>query len=240
VDVRVFASEEQAASSLADRIAAAISARPQLVLALPTGRSPLGFYRALIERHRAGLDLAQVRTFNLDEWVGVPAEDPASFRAYMERHLFSQVNLVHPRVQFLEGMAEDLETECARFDAAIAEAGGIDLAVLGLGVNGHIAFNEPGDALIARTHRAKLTRETRLANAGVFGGDAARVPLEALTMGMAAILQAREIALLAFGESKALAVRQLRDGPVTPRCPASFLQLHPRVTLYLDEAAATP
>ena len=236
--LEVFPTEVLASEALADRIVQAVAAKPELVLTLPTGRTPLTLYRALVARHRAGqLDFAKVRTFNLDEFVGLPPHDPASFRAYMERHLFAHVNAAPERIGFLDGTAPDLDAECARYEQAIADAGGIDLAVLGLGANGHVAFNEPDEGLIARTHRARLTRGTREANSGAFGGDPTRVPLEALTMGIGTILQARELALVAFGAAKAEPVRRIGAGPVTPRFPASFLQLHPRVTLYLDAAA---
>ncbi len=239
VNIRIFDSEQEAAGACARRIASAVAARPSLVLGLPTGRTPLNVYRGLVELFRQGqLDLSQVRTFNLDEFLGVSAEDGGSYRAYMERHLFQHVNLAPEHIHFLDGTAADAEAECARYDARLHEVGGLDLLLLGLGANGHLAFNEPADGLRARSHRVRLNRETREANAMFFGDDAARVPLEALTLGMAGIFQARKAVLLALGESKAAAVRAMVQGPVSPRCPASFLQLHPDAEVWLDPAAA--
>ncbi|HLL55757.1 MAG TPA: glucosamine-6-phosphate deaminase [Myxococcaceae bacterium] len=224
--------------AVADRVSAAVRAKPGLVLGLPTGRTPLGLYRELVARVRRGdLDLSSIQTFNLDEFVGLDAEEPGSFRAFMERHLFREVGLAPERIHFLDGKAPDLGAECARYEARLQDAGGVDLLILGLGVNGHLAFNEPGDALQASTHVVKLTRESRLANAPLFGDDPLKVPLQALTMGMASILQARALVLMAFGASKAEAVRGMLQGPVTPKLPASFLQLHPDVEVVLDRAA---
>lgn len=237
--IRVFDSEREAAAACAGRIARAVEARPSLVLGLPTGRTPLNVYRELVELFtRGGLDWTQVRTFNLDEFLGVSAEDAGSFRAYMERHLFQHVNLSPAHIHFLEGAVEDAEAECARYEARLAEAGGLDLVLLGLGSNGHLAFNEPADGLRARCHRTRLSRQTREANLMLFGDDPSRVPMEALTLGMASILQSRQALLLAFGEAKAEAVRGMVEGPVSPRCPASFLQLHPDTEVWLDPAAA--
>ncbi|WP_434347467.1 glucosamine-6-phosphate deaminase [Myxococcus virescens] len=237
--IRVFDSEREAAATCAQRIVRAVAARPSLVLGLPTGRTPLNVYRELVELFtRGGLDWAQVRTFNLDEFLGVSPDDAGSFRAYMERHLFQHVNLSPANIQFLDGAVEDAEAECARYEARLAEAGGLDLVLLGLGSNGHLAFNEPADGLRARCHRTRLSRQTREASLMLFGDDPSRVPMEALTLGMASILQARQALLLAFGEAKAEAVRGMVEGPVSPRCPASFLQLHPDVEVWLDPAAA--
>lgn len=238
VNLRVFNSEQEAAVACAARIAEAVRAKPSLVLGLPTGRTPLNVYRELVSLHsRGALDLSRASTFNLDEFHGVSAEDAGSFRAYMDRHFFQHVDLAPERIHFLDGSAPDAEAECARYEAELAAAGGLDLVLLGIGANGHLAFNEPGEGLLAPCHRTKLSRETRLANAMLFGDDASRVPLEALTLGMAAILQARSVVLLAFGASKAEAVRAMVHGPVTPRCPASFLQLHRDVSVWVDPAA---
>jgi glucosamine-6-phosphate deaminase len=240
VNVRVFASEQEAAVACAAHIAGTVRAKPTQVLGLPTGRSPLNVYRELVALHARGeLDLSVATTFNLDEFLGVPPEDPGSFRSYMERHFFQHVNLAPERIHFLDGSAPDAEAECARYDTAIAAAGGLDLLLLGIGPNGHVAFNEPGEGLVAKSHRALLSRETRLSQASLFGDESARVPMAALTLGMAAILQARQVLMLAFGASKAAAVTAMLHGPITPRCPASFLQVHPQVHLWLDPAAAS-
>jgi glucosamine-6-phosphate deaminase len=156
----------------------------------------------------------------------------------MEEHLFSHVNVRRERTHVLNGTAPDPDEECRRYERAIAEAGGIDLQILGIGTNGHIGFNEPAPTLVARTHRVTLKAETRRSNAAFFGGDPASVPAEALSMGMATILHSREIVLLATGARKAACVERVVNGPLTTELPASFLQLHYDVDIMLDEPAA--
>ena len=237
--IAVFDTPQDVAQAAAARIAAALAAKPSLVLGLPAGRTPIATYAELRRRHAAGTaDFSRVTSFNLDEFAGVAASHPGSFRAFMNTHLFDGVNLAPSRIQFLDGAAADLDAECARYEDAIAEAGGLDLQLLGIGANGHIGFNEPGEHLVAATHRVTLAESTRRDNAALFRGDPALVPREALSMGMGTILRAEAILLIATGERKAECVaRAVRDG-VTTRLPASFLQLHPRVELYLDRAAA--
>lgn len=238
--IEVFDAPDQVAAAVAERVAAALAGRPPLVLGLPTGRTPLATYAELRRLHAAGrADFSRATTFNLDEFAGVAPSHPGSFRAFMEKHLFGSVNLAPARIHFLNGAADDLDAECDRYETAIAAAGGLDLQILGIGGNGHIGFNEPGDELAARTHRVRLAESTRRDNAALFGGDAAQVPREALSMGMGTILKAAEILLLATGERKAQCVERMVRGPVTTRLPASFLQLHGRVELYLDRAAAS-
>lgn len=239
MNVRVFTSEQEVAAACAAHLAAAVKARPELVLGLPTGRSPIHVYKELSALHGRGeLDLSRATTFNLDEFLGLPPDDPTSFRAYMERHLFQHVNLVPERIHFLDGSAPDAEAECARYDAAVAAAGGFDVVLLGIGPNGHIAFNEPGESLRATSHRVLLSRETRKALAPLVGDEPSHVPMAALTLGVAPLLQAKEINLIAFGASKGAVVTEMVNGPITPRCPASFLQLHKNVNLWLDKVAA--
>jgi glucosamine-6-phosphate deaminase len=239
VTLTIFRNEREAAAALAERIAAALHDRPSLVLGLATGRTPVPLYRQLVALHRQGrIDFSRAVTFNLDEFWPLPAGHPGSYRAYMERHLFAPVGLTNERVHFLDGAAPDPAVECVRYEHAIAAAGGLDLQILGIGANGHVGFNEPGAWLHARTHRAALAPQTRRANAALFGGDAAEVPREALSMGMATILQARAIALMATGRGKRRAVQRMVAGPLTTRVPASFLQIHPNVEVFLDVAAA--
>jgi glucosamine-6-phosphate deaminase len=234
----VFRDAATAARVLAERIADVLQAEPRTVFGLPTGRTPVPFYNELARLTAARhLDWSRAATFNLDEFVGVRSGDEGSYRRFMHDHLFRHVNLEARRIHFLNGSA-DPEAECRRYEEAIADAGGIDVQILGIGTNGHIGFNEPGPELHARTHRVRLTEETRRSNADLFGGDPARVPAEALSMGMATILQARSIVLLAHGESKASCIARLVQGPLTTQLPASFLQLHPDVELVLDQAAA--
>lgn len=188
---------------------------------------------------RAGkADFSRATTFNLDEFLGVAATDPGSYRQFMERHLFSGINLPRRRIRFLNGVAPDPLCEAARYERCIARAGGIDLLLLGLGSNGHIGFNEPAASLVTFTHVCTLKPATRRANAAWFGGKANQVPARALSMGMGTILKSRRIVLLATGRDKASAVRRLVEGRVTTRLPASFLQVHPCAEIWLDTAAA--
>jgi glucosamine-6-phosphate deaminase len=235
VNVRIFDDAARASRAVARLIARQLELQPASVLGLPTGRTSVAVYKELV---RLGPDFSRARTFNLDEFVGMPAQHRRSFHAFMDRHLFCRVNLPRGRGHFLDGDARDLDAECARFERAIAAAGGIDLLVLGIGANGHIGFNEPGKALFARTHRARLTAATRRANAGLFAGRPSKVPREALSMGMGTILAARAIVLIATGRSKARAINAMFSGRVTPSVPASFLQLHQDTTLVLDRAAS--
>ena len=221
------------------QIAAALGPRPTSILGLPTGRTPIRLYRELGTLHaHAQADFSQATTFNLDEFLGIPPEHPGSYRSFMQEHLFSKVNLQPERINFLSGVAPDPDAECRRYEAAIEAAGGIDLQLLGIGTNGHIGFNEPARELAGPTHRVTLKASTRRANAALFGGDAEQVPREALSMGMATILHAKRIVLIATGKSKARCIARLVNGPITPKLPASFLQVHRDVELMLDAAAA--
>jgi glucosamine-6-phosphate deaminase len=240
VKVRVFSTPERAARELARVVAAALLENPAIVLGLPTGRTPVPFYRELVALHRAGrVDFSRATTFNLDEFVGIAAaSDAGSYRAFMNRHLFDHVNLRRARVHFLNGAAADTGAECRRYERLIRRAGGIDLQLLGLGANGHVGFNEPGRALQPRTHRTRLRPATRRANAPLFGGRLSRVPREALSMGMATILAADRVVLLATGAAKAACVKRMVEGAITTRVPASLLQLHANAEVWLDRAAA--
>jgi glucosamine-6-phosphate deaminase len=240
VRLRVFATAGEAAASLAEQVIARVREQPDLVLGLPTGRTPIGFYRELVRRVRARpVDFQRITTFNLDEFLGLGAQQAGSYRGFMERHLFGPIGLTGDGVRFLDGAASDPERECERYERAIVAAGGIDLQILGIGANGHIGFNEPGDWLAVHTHRVALRPETRRANAGLFGGDPARVPREALSMGVGTILKARGIVLLATGREKARAVERMVRGPLTTMLPASLLQLHRDVEVLMDGGAAS-
>jgi glucosamine-6-phosphate deaminase len=237
--VTILPDDRAVGAAVAGRIAAALAANRAIVLGLPTGRTPIPTYDALAAlAHDGRADLSRAKTFNLDEFLGLPPDHRSSFRTFMQVQLFSRVNLAPANIHLLNGNAPDPEAECARYERAIAAAGGIDLQLLGLGTNGHIGFNEPAEALAPRTHRVRLRPETRRANAPLFNGDDASVPAEALSVGMATILQSREIVLLATGRTKAKCVAAALRGPITPHLPASFLQLHPNVDVMLDEAAA--
>ena len=239
MNIERFTTGRDLSAALASRVLEIIADRPRTVLGLPTGRTPLGFYRELRERGRAArtVDWSLVRTFNLDEFVGLASSHPASYRAFMQAELFDHVSLRSDHIGFLDGAAGDLVAECRRYDEAIAGTGGIDLQILGIGANGHIGFNEPADGLSAETHVATLTRATREASAQRFGQDWTQVPEHALSMGMATILGARDIILIATGPGKADAVKGMVDGPITTRLPASLLQVHTSVTVMVDREA---
>ena len=235
MNIDVCADHSEASAHACRVVVAALKARPTLVLGLPTGRTTVALYGAL---GGAGLDWSSARTFNLDEFAGLPPTDPGSFRAFMDTHLFSRVNLPPAQIGFLRGDADNEADECARYERAIDESGGLDLLLLGLGANGHIGFNEPGPALYAATHAVALHASTRQANRDRFAGDVTRVPARALTMGMAQVLRARRVLTIASGAAKAGAVAAMARGPLTTSCPASWLQVHPDVTLVLDRASA--
>ena len=239
MNIERFEDEETLSSALATIVLEAIVARPTLVLGLPTGRTPLGLYRELRERSGGDrIDWSGVRTFNLDEFAGLDAANPNSYRAFMQAELFDHVSIDPANIGFLNGAAPDLKAECRRYEDAIEAAGGIDLQILGIGANGHIGFNEPAPGLCAHTHVAELERESREANAQRFGGEWSKVPERALSMGMATILNARAIVLMATGAEKAEAVHGMIEGLITTRLPASLLQVHPRVTVMVDRTAA--
>src|SRR5579884_4063095 len=215
----------EAARLVADLVEELIRKRPDAVLALPTGRTPLPLYDELARRYRAGrIDFARVRTFNLDEWVGIRPDSPSSYAAFMREHLFSRVNIRPENCHIPDGSAPDLDAECARYERLIREAGGIDLAILGIGHNGHIGFNEPGTSFEVRTHVAQVTPETRASNRWTFATD--DVPSRAITVGIATILDAREIILMATGADKAEVLARALNGEIDPSVPASALRLH--------------
>ncbi len=230
----------QAAELAARLIAARLRAKPALVLGLATGRTMERVYDRLAAMHRdEGLDFARVRTFNLDEYIGVPPEDEHSYHHYMREHLFARVNVALANTRVPNGVAPDLAAEAARYEALIREAGGIDLQLLGIGEAGHIGFNEPLSAFMSRTREKALTPTTRRQNAAMFGGDPQRVPARALTMGVGTILEARELVLLATGAAKAAILAQAVEGPITAMVSATALQLHPNCKVIVDEAAAS-
>lgn len=243
--VRVFPDRTEASRALAGEVAALVrrinATGRNAVLGLATGRTPLPFYAELIRLHRAGeLSFAKVVTFNLDEYLGLAGDHPESYRAFMQRELFGHVDIPAENIHIPDGKvaAADLEAHCAAYEEAIRTAGGIDFQLLGIGRTGHIGFNEPGSPRDSRTRRVELDPITRQDAAPAFGA-LEQVPEYAISMGCGTILEARKIALLAWGEAKAAIVKEALTGPVTDQISASFLQQHPDATFYLDREAAS-
>ncbi|MEZ5091171.1 glucosamine-6-phosphate deaminase [Nocardioides sp.] len=224
----------------ADQICALLDRKPDAVLGLATGSSPLPTYDELVRRHDAGqVSFAGARAFTLDEYVGLAADHPERYLHVIERELTGRVDLDPSRVAGPDGLAADVPAACAAYEQAIADAGGVDLQILGIGTDGHIGFNEPGSSLASRTRIKTLTRQTRLDNARFFGDDLEAVPTHCLTQGLATIMSARHVVLVATGQGKAQAVHQLAEGAVSAMWPASVLQHHPHVSVLVDEAAAS-
>lgn len=220
-------------------VADAVRSRPELVLGCATGRTMDGLYDELVRLARTGeLDLSRVTTFNLDEYVGLAADDPRSYHYYMRTRLVEPAGLAAERVHLPNGTADDLPAAAREYEDAIRRAGGIDLQLLGLGATGHIGFNEPLSSLMSRTREKALTPETRAQNAGLFGGEPDAVPPRALTMGVGTILEARSVLMLVTGGHKAEILAAATEGPITARISATALQLHPRCRVLVDEAAA--
>lgn len=221
----------------AEKIAEKVQEKPDLVLGLATGATPEGIYQCLVEKYQKNeLDFSHSSSVNLDEYKGLPRDNEQSYYSYMFAHLFSKINLPKERINLPDGMAKDGEEECRRYDQMIEQMGGVDIQLLGIGRNGHIGFNEPDDHFTAATHCVTLTKSTLDANAKYFKTPQ-DMPRQAYTMGIGTIFKAKEILLVASGESKVEALRETILGPVTPKVPASILQFHPNVTIIGDEEA---
>ena len=214
-----------------------LSAKPDAVLGLATGSTPIGIYNELIRKYRAGkMDFSRARAVNLDEYIGLPPDDRQSYAYFMRQNLFSQINILPGNCHIPNGNAEDLDAECRRYEGVIASLGGIDIQLLGIGHDGHIGFNEPGKSFEKRTHQVELARETITANARFFE-SMEKVPKRAVTMGIGTIMNARSILLVAVGADKADIVYRALTGPIDPFVPGSILQLHPNLTVLLDDSA---
>ena len=221
----------------ANILSAQVIMKPNCVLGLATGSTPIGTYAQLVEWYNKGdLDFSNVTTVNLDEYKGLNRENDQSYYYFMNEHLFSKVNVNHERTFLPDGTEKDSEKACADYNQVIEDVGGVDLQLLGLGHNGHIGFNEPGDVFKAKTHCVDLTETTIKANQRFFA-SIDDVPRQAYTMGIQTIMQARKILVVVSGEDKAGIVKEAFFGPITPRVQASVLQLHPDVTVVADEAA---
>ncbi len=239
MEVVIVGCPDEAGALVGGAIAALVRARPDAVLGLATGSSPLAVYRDLARRHAAGeLSFARVRGFLLDEYVGLGPDHPQSYRRFVGDRFERHVDVAPGAIRGPDGTAADLPAACAAYEAAIAAAGGVDLQLLGIGSDGHVAFNEPGSSLASRTRIKTLTARTRADNARFFP-DPDAVPRHVVTQGVGTILEARHLVLVAFGDAKADAVSGMVEGPVTAMVPASALQLHPHVTVVVDEPAAS-
>lgn len=226
------------AQHIASRIREAAAQSKLFVLGLATGSTPLPTYAELVRLHKEeGLSFAHVTTFNMDEYVGLPEEHPESYHSFMWNNLFSDIDILPENVHIPNGNAADLREECQGYERKIAAAGGIDLFLGGIGVDGHIAFNEPFSSLSSRTRVIDLTIETRIANSRFFGGDMNAVPRQAITVGVATVCDARQVVILATGYGKATALKHTIEGEVSHVCTASALQMHPDAVIACDETA---
>lgn len=220
-------------------VAASITLKPDLVLGLPTGRTPIQMYKELVLIYKNGfVDFKRVTTFNLDEYVGLSKRSPNSYYSYMHKYFFRFVNLLKDNIHIPDGMNKDLKQECIRYENLIRKKGPIDLMILGIGHNGHIGFNEPSNEFVPETHIEVLTERTRKANSKYFG-SINKVPKRAITMGLGTIMLSRKIILLASGEDKAETIYRAVNGNITPQFPASVLRLHRDCTFIIDREAAS-
>ncbi|WAA11962.1 glucosamine-6-phosphate deaminase [Fervidibacillus halotolerans] len=228
---------EEMSKKAADIVISYVKANPNAVLGLATGSTPTGLYKNLIEDHRKnGTSYKSVRTFNLDEYIGLDGNHPQSYRYFMDEHLFNHIDILKENTSVLNGKSENPEKECERYEQMIREAGGIHIQILGIGRNGHIAFNEPGTPFTSRTHIVKLAESTRQANSRFFQ-SLDEVPTHSITMGIETIMESREILLLASGSSKAEPIRKLFTEPISESFPASILRKHPNVIVIADQEA---
>lgn len=234
----VIAEDYDAVSSEAFKIMRSVMTKPNPVLGLATGSSPVGLYKKMIADHNSNnTSYKKAVTFNLDEYIGIPRNHEQSYWTFMHENLFDSIDIPEANIHIPRGDAEDAEAECARYEEELAQYT-VDLQVLGIGSDGHIAFNEPGASFDSLTHIMELTEQTRRDNARFFDDDISQVPTHAITMGLASIMRAEKIIVIATGANKADAVYGMVKGPKTTDCPASILQDHPDVTLILDNDAA--
>lgn len=237
MEIITFKTKKELSEKACDMVLKAIHSSDEPVIGLATGSTPEGLYECLINQYKNGhVDFDHVTSFNLDEYVGLDESHPGSYKYYMKEKLFDHVNIPEEKAHVPSGIATDLESHCKAYEEKIAAAGRIDLQILGIGVNGHIGFNEPGTSFESRTHVVELKESTREVNSRFFN-SIDEVPTDAVTMGIQTILDAKEVVLLITGENKAETVRQLIETDVTEDFPASALKNHPNFTLLVDEAA---
>lgn len=239
MDIRIFNNTEEIAQAASEIILNKVKSSPDAILGLATGASPVATYKKIIAAYNAGeVSFKNVKTFNLDEYCSIPASDRNSYYTFMHENLFNHIDIEEENVHVPNGNPENAEEYCASYDEAIKNAGGIDIQVLGIGRNGHIGFNEPSDAFTAGTYKVKLTDSTIEANKIYFDREE-DVPREAITMGVESIINAKEIILIAEGTAKAQAIHDMIKGEISPACPASILQKHDNVHIFIDNAAAS-
>ena len=238
MNVIITKNYEELSKVAAREMAEVIKNNPSAILGLATGGSPIGMYKELIRMNKDGeIDFSTVTTVNLDEYVGLSGEHPQSYRYFMNDNLFNHINIDKKNTYVPNGLAKDVEEECKNYDSKIAQLGGTDVQLLGIGNNGHIAFNEPDEALVSGTHLTNLTEDTIKANARFFD-SIDEVPKTALTMGLGGIMKSKKIIVIASGESKAEAVKAMVNGKISTNMPASMLQMHRDVVVIVDEEAA--
>ncbi|MFD0868385.1 MULTISPECIES: glucosamine-6-phosphate deaminase [Paenibacillus] len=237
MNVHIFSSNEELNEAAAGLLAATLHTKANAVLGLATGSTPVGVYEKLVELYKKGsVSFKSAKTFNLDEYVGLPRDHSESYYTFMNTRLFQHIDLPAENAHIPNGNAEIVQEECVRYDQMIEQAGGIDIQILGIGHNGHIGFNEPGPTLQSATHLVDLHEETRKANARFFD-SIDDVPVQAITVGLGTIMKSKTILLLAKGSDKAEIMHRALRGPIDPQCPASFLQLHPQLIVMTDSEA---
>lgn len=240
MEIIIHNNAEESSLAAAELIARQLSTKPDSVLGLATGSTPIPLYKELIRRHKEeDLDFSQVTTFNLDEYVGLPATHPQSYHAFMKTSLFDHININPKNIHIPDGMAKDIPSYCLQYEQQIKDCGGIDIQVLGIGSDGHIGFNEPSSSLSSRTRIKTLAQQTVQDNALFFSGDECQVPRHCITMGIGTIMEARINILLAFGKKKHQAIADMVEGPISAMVPASILQHHQTVKVFLDEEASS-
>lgn len=240
MEVIIQDNAESASRVGAEIVKKIVTAKQNAILGLATGQTPLLLYRELVRMHRKeGLDFSGCTTFNLDEYVGLDKDHPASYNSYMRNNLFKHLNIPDDQINIPDGMSDDIPSVCINYEKKIAKLGGIDLQILGIGADGHIAFNEPISSLKSRTRIKTLMKQTKRDNAQFFNGDIDQVPNHVITMGVATIMDSQICLMLAFGEEKAKAIAATIEGPISAMVPASALQMHQNTIVIIDEAAAS-
>ncbi|MBM7569961.1 glucosamine-6-phosphate deaminase [Aquibacillus albus] len=238
MNIHIYQSEQDVDQAASEVVIQSINNMPSFKLGLATGQSPVGMYAQLSKAYKEGLvSFDQVTSYNLDEYVGLDRGHPHSFYAFMDQHLFQHVDFRENHIYIPNGCADNLHDECKRYDQLLEREGQLDIQILGIGLNGHIGFNEPGETLHAGTHIVELSEHTRKVNSQYFPSFE-QVPTKAVTMGIGSILKAKKIVFIAKGEQKSEVIKKAFTGPINPLCPGSFLQLHPNVEVFLDEDSA--